>query len=457
LLAALPLGAAEAPGADEWKYDVVHLKSGVALRGLVTNPGADPVVIHCVLRKPGSPTVVLTEFIARRDVRRLELLKPEDRARLSKRLDDLRAERKRWVAQRNSLDPKARKAGRPDDAVELRPTAWVDDKRVKALAYQSTYFRLVSTDRPEVVQQAAIHLEQIYAAYARSLPPRAHKAAPTTVVLTRSLADYHALARARGLSLFNPAFYDPGRNQVVCGSDLGRLADELVRVRAYHDKLRADLKARKDELTKVYRSRVPAELAGPLAEAEKRIAASEARNDKAFAEVQTRLFRRLSHEAFHAYLGNFVYPARPGGAGGAGRADLPHWFNEGLAQIFETAIVEVGELRVGHVDPARRVALRKALRHDELLPLADLLRSTPKQFLINHSRDDQVSDRHYLASWSLAFYLTFGRKVLRTEGFDRYLDSLRRGTDPVAAFRTFVGVSLGDFEKEYHTYLTKLN
>ena len=66
-----------------------------------------------------------------------------------------------------------------------------------------------------------------------------------------------------------------------------------------------------------------------------------------------RLFTRLYHEAFHAYLGTFVYPAQGG--------SLPIWFNEGLAQIFETAIVEVGELRVGHADPVRLVAVRAVL------------------------------------------------------------------------------------------------
>src|SRR5205814_206190 len=82
--------------------------------------------------------------------------------------------------------------------------------------------------------------------------------------------------------------------------------------------------------------KVPAELLAPMAAAEKRIVETEKANDKVFIAVRDRLFTRLYHEAFHAYLGTFVYPAREG--------TLPHWFNEGLAQIFETAIMEVGEL-----------------------------------------------------------------------------------------------------------------
>jgi hypothetical protein len=277
------------------------------------------------------------------------------------------------------------------------------------------------------------------------------------VVLTRSLADYHALAKGRGLTLFNPAFYDPARNQVVCGSDLGRLSDELTRVRAHHAKLGADLKARRAELAKAYRGRVPAELLAPLADAEKRVGQSEAQNERTFARVRERLFSRLSHEAFHAYLGTFVYPTGEGTAGrDPARVELPRWFNEGLAQVFETAIVEVGELRVGRADPARVQAVRNALARDELLGLAELLRSTPRQFLVNHARGDQVSDRHYLASWALAFYLTFDRQVLGTEALADYLRSLHDGTDPVVAFRALVGKPLPDFEKDYRASLIKL-
>ena len=49
---------------------------------------------------------------------------------------------------------------------------WPPDGKGKALAYQSAHFRLLSNSREEVVQLTAIQLEQVYAAYARSLPPR---------------------------------------------------------------------------------------------------------------------------------------------------------------------------------------------------------------------------------------------------------------------------------------------
>src|SRR5207253_2829622 len=117
------------------------------------------------------------------------------------------------------------------EVVHLRPATWPTRTGGKALTYESAHFHLVSNARAEVVQLAAIHLEQVYAAYARALPPRAPKAKPTTILLTRSLADYRALTGAGKLELFNPAFYDPATNRVVCGSDFQRMCEELERVR----------------------------------------------------------------------------------------------------------------------------------------------------------------------------------------------------------------------------------
>ncbi|MFO0928948.1 MAG: DUF1570 domain-containing protein [Gemmataceae bacterium] len=271
---------------------------------------------------------------------------------------------------------------------------------------------------------------------------------PTTVLLTRSLAEYQTLARSRGLSLVNPAFYDPARNQVVCGSDLERLTDEMEQVRTHHAALRAAAKGRMAELSRVYRGKVPAELIVPFADAEKRIVATEKRNEETLGRARQRLFQRLYHEAFHAYLGTFVYHEKDHG--------LPLWLNEGLAQIFETAIVEVGELRIGHADPDRLANVRHALARGTLLPLVDLLRSEHRHFQSAHRGDQHASDRYYLAAWALAFYLRFERKLVGTPALDDYLTALRRGTDPLLAFRDLVGKPLPTFEQEFVRYLGRL-
>ena len=90
---------------------------------------------------------------------------------------------------------------------------------------------------------------------------------PTTILLTRSLEEYAELVKARGHNILNPAFYDPRENQVVCGSDLERLGEELDKVQAQHAKLLEELKDRRKELTRIYKGQAPAELLVPVDEA----------------------------------------------------------------------------------------------------------------------------------------------------------------------------------------------
>jgi hypothetical protein len=287
----------------------------------------------------------------------------------------------------------------------------------------------------------------VYAAYVRCLPPRA-KGERTTVLLPQSRADYQALVRGQGRELLNPAFFDPDKNQIVCAFDWQHMAEELHLIQRDHVKLRKELDKREEELRKAYKGSLPAEFKTRFADKRREIDAVEARNKETFKRAQDRLFQRLFHEAFHAYLLNFVYPPRDG--------ELPRWLNEGLAQIFETAIFEVGELRIGHADKERLDAVRVALGRDALLPLSDLLRCGPKQFQVAHDGDKQVSDRNYLASWALAFYLTFDRKVLGTPALDAYVRDLKRGTDPLDAFRTLTGQPLSKFERDFQDYLKHL-
>lgn len=449
LLAAPLLHAGDPPpGADDWKYDVVYRKKGNPLRGLVVEETPARVLLKCVTRKPGAPTLVFAESLPRDEVDHIDLLGPGERETLARRLDALKKERELLAMQLKALDPAEKAEVSAGDQYDLRPVPWVLDGKGKALAYQAAHFRLVSNAAEKVVELAVLQLEQVYGAYARALPPRTAAGQTTTIVLTRSLADYQALARGQGHNLLNPAFYDPARNQIVCVNDLQAQCDELERTRRFHDKKRAELKQREEDLQKIYGGKVPAEVLAPLEEARKNIQAAERRNEAAFRQAQRRLFQRLYHEAFHAYLATYVYPASEG--------EVPCWLNEGLAQIFETALVEAGELRMGHADKERLDTVRAALRKGTLLPLADLLRSGPKQFQVAHASDRQASARHYLASWALAFYLTFERRLLGTRALDDYVQATGRGDDPLKAFEDLVGQPLPEFEKAYLLYLRNL-
>ena len=305
------------------------------------------------------------------------------------------------------------------------------------------------------MQLAAVNLEQVYAAYAQALPPRVTgdggdepRRSPTTILLAQSLKDYQALVAKDGRNLFNPAYFDPAKNEIVCASELQRMADVLQDRRRDADKALADLNDKEKQLKQVYKGRVPPDQMAPITDARNKINAIMHQNEEAFARARRRLVQRLYHEAFHAYLSNYVYTPADG--------EAPRWLNEGLAQVFETAVYEVGELRVGRPDKDRLDAVHAAIAKGTLLPTADLLRADYKQFAVAHASEQEASDRYYLASWALAFDLAFNRKLLGTKALDDYVHALKRGTAPLDAFRDLIDEPLADFEKEHLEYLKSL-
>src|SRR5262249_9682215 len=246
----------------------------------------------------------------------------------------------------------------------------------------------------------------------------------------------------------NLAFYDPEGNRIVCYSDLQVLGESLVAVRKHHKQLRAELEARRAEFVKLYKGAEERRMVAPIDATLKRLDGADAKNDELFANATRQLFATLYHESFHAYLGSFVYPPKNG--------ELPRWLNEGLAQIFETAILDGEELRVGHAEPARLAKAKDAAAKGELVPLAELLRSGPKQFMLTHVGDRQVSDRHYLTSWALAFHLAFERRLLGTEALDRFIQRTSDGGDPRAEFEELIKQPLAKFEPEFRKYILYL-
>jgi hypothetical protein len=239
---------------------------------------------------------------------------------------------------------------------------------------------------------------------------------------------------------------------VVCASELKRLGEKLESTRQEHDRLLERIRREEAEATRLPAGEVRNRVLQQLDDARSEIARVNTKNEETFREATQQLFQTLYHEAFHAYQANFVWPPD--------EFQVPRWLNEGLAQVFETAIVEAGELRVGHAEEVRLARVKKALaslhKDEGLVPLADLLKSRPQDYLVAHASSRQLADRHYLTSWALAFYLTFDQRLLGTRAFDLYLKGQGRGADPIDAFQALAGKPLPQFEREFHQYLTRL-
>jgi hypothetical protein len=432
LVSALPLAAQPPHPSDGWKFDIVYLKSGKAWQGQLLKKTDAGVEFLPVYRKPGEPTRRLPVTIFEwKEIDHIDPLDAQERRRLADRL--------------NNLSPAGEKL-RLENLV-LKAVPW-DGAGNGGLSYPSRYFLLNSDAGDSTVRRAADRLDQIYAAYANFLPPRRPAAPLTTIRLVRSQAEYQKLLHREGFAILNPAFYDLGKNEVLCGCDLQQLEAELKRVRTEHEKILTRLSNLEKALERQYHGKIPENRRQEIAKARTEIMNKNGRNEKVFQDATRRLFQTLYHEAFHAYLANFVYPPA--------EAAVPRWLNEGLAQIFETAIPEAGELRVGRPDSDRLARAKAALRKGDLVSLTDLLRSGPEQFLVGHANDQQVSDRYYLASWALAFYLTFDRKLLGTAELDEYVRALKRGANPLEAFRELVKEPLPRFEEAFHRYLRGL-
>jgi hypothetical protein len=439
---------AQAPPGSTWKFDKVRLKDGKVFVGLVVEELPAEVRFYDVRQKPGRPTVVVFTTFAKDEVEAVDKLGPAERKRLIQRLRD--------------LDPTGKEEDLRVKGLELNLAQWGDDKK-PGLSYSSDHFVLVSNAGDEVVRRAAVRLEQIYAAYTHYLPPRrramranvdlpSRHRTTTTILLVQSRADYRELLRSQGRDIVNPAFYDAERNEVVCASELKRLGEKLEQTRKEHDKLLERIHKEEAEAAKLPPGEVRVRVIQQLDDARREIAQVNTQNEETFREATQQLFQTLYHEAFHAYQANFVWPPD--------EYSVPRWLNEGLAQVFETAIVEAGELRVGHAEEVRLARVKKALAagtaQDGLIPLVDLLKSRPQDYLVAHASSRQLADRHYLTSWALAFYLTFEKRLLGSKALDRYLQVQGRGTDPVEAFEALVGGPLPRFEKEFHEYLTRL-
>jgi hypothetical protein len=412
-----------------WKFDMVHLHTGRIFQGLVLKETPAVVRFQCIRQNPGERTKLgpVTTF-ARYEILRIASLDSKERADLEARLEEL----------------KPAKEQERMESIELQPAPWREQAH-GALTVASDHFVLTSNAREEIVRRAAVRLEQIYEAYTRYLPPRAQKATRTQIVLVRSTAEYRQMLQKQLGDILNPALFDPAKNEITCATDLQELADNLDELRKKHQQLRDRLKEQQAILRKI--PNPPEEAVQKLAQLQAKINQADDENARMFARATQRLFQTLYHEAFHAYLAGFVYPADDN--------EVPCWLNEGLAQIFETAILEAGELRVD-VDPERLKHVKEALRKHQLVSVADLLKADAAKFLVGHANNQQVSDAYYLGSWALAFYLTFAQRKLGTPELDEYVRSLKNGAQPQDAFAKLVGEPLAAAEESFHRYLRAL-
>ncbi|HTM53135.1 MAG TPA: DUF1570 domain-containing protein [Pirellulales bacterium] len=433
----------------EWLFERVTLTDGKSYQGLVQTDGRTVVEFLEVRRPPGKPMSLVVRPIERKAISKLERLKPAEREELSRKLQ---AYKSRAVIEGRSRDDLTLTEAEHDGTHVWR--------------FEGRLFTLESTADEQMTRRVIVRLGQIFTAYRQVLAPRRRSETPIEIRIFGAGQEYRAALVTLGVAVANPAVYLPESNAILAGSELNRFAAELAAVQHEHQRIKGQLDAEMAEVPgRIKQLGADLKDAGlPAAERMKilvaegkkwddhrknirrKIGVIDRKNAARFDEVSARMFERLAHEAFHAYLELYVYPRDS--------YDVPRWLNEGLAQTFEAGLLEAESLRIDAPNPRALAELQNDLRGERPLALAELLNAGPQTFLTAEG-NERAAPQYYAYSWGLAYYLAFDQNVLESAAFEQYLTA-SAGMPAVERFEQFVGRPLPDFESKWRAAMLAL-
>jgi hypothetical protein len=91
---------------DDWKYDIVHLKNGATMQGLVVKETPSEILFQHVVRKLGYPTRVFPRTLELEEIESVEPLEAMERERLGARIKALDQTGKGELLRMQSLELK---------------------------------------------------------------------------------------------------------------------------------------------------------------------------------------------------------------------------------------------------------------------------------------------------------------------------------------------------------------
>ena len=443
------LGLATAP----WKLESLTLHNGRRLEGLVVEPAPGdgprdptaPIGFVQIVQPPGRAMELITWApISAARIAAIERLPDADHALLAQRVDAFRNRRGRQHA--------------AETAVML-----LRDDEDEPWRYAGRWFTIDSTADPSLTRKAVVLLEQVFAALEALVPPAVpagKDVAPLRVTLCGTANEYRGLQESLGIEAEHPAFYVPAHGLLAAGSDMPAMIDQertaadslAVTERQISDRdrtfetdirrLAGDLEkqgmpaGKRAEIVQLARNRWQREREAMLTQ----VATARRDNAARVADARRAFAARLTHEAWHAYADRRLV--------GSGRRPLPLWLDEGLAQVFETAPLEAGELRLDAPDPSRLKALQELLAGRDAPPLVELLRAGQGQFLVGHAGGRKASQQSYLMAWGLAFHLAILEPVLAPTSLAAICEPVAGGDESarVVEFERLVGMPIEEFD-----------
>lgn len=428
-----------AEATSEWTFDVLELQDGSVYRGLVQAERPAEIEFAEIFRPPGKPMFAVIRPVTPDQVAKKTLTSGEDRDRLLARFQQFR-NRARIEAGRMDNVALQRAAG---DAGEV----WT---------YEGPWFQLESTADETTVRRCVVRAEQIFRAYRQLLPPTRQHRTGLRLLIFGSTDEYQRHLREYGLTFASPAWFSRPQNLVVAGGELNSFNRRLQQTQSQNKDVRGQYKMLKSAFSqrlatlieqmqqRGYSSaQIEQEVKLRTAawqreydEAMSRLDLAAVQNEALFGKVTDQMFAQLYHEAFHAYVENYVC-AEDG-------MTLPHWLNEGLAQIFETGQIEADSLRIDAPDRKRLAELQNDLRGEQPLTVQAVLLADEQSFL--NPSSSRSAQRYYLYSWGLAYFLVFEQNRFRPDVLDAFL----RNVDdfgPAARFTHLVDMPIAKFDQ----------
>ncbi|GBD36520.1 hypothetical protein HRbin36_01645 [bacterium HR36] len=422
--------------AQEPPLDVIYLKNGHSFQGVILQETGDSMHFRQVIRLPGKPTYILDAVFF-----------PDEIARVQ-RTDE--ASRQQWVKKLEKLDPRGIQEKKRMAALflaKLPGGPW---------SYRGPWFSLVShLSSEELTRRVIVRLEDVFEAFREYFGERHIPNKSLSVQLYINPAHYRQALKERGLTLFNPAIYIPERAEILVFTDWEELAATYQQILTKHEAQLRELDRYEAQLRQHYFGQPPPAALEKVRVARLQLARINRENEAIFERQVQPLFRLCYHESFHAYLDLYLFPNA--------HQSVPRWFNEGLAQIFETAIVETGDIRIGHIDGERLRKVQTMLKQGEMPALRAILESEARHFQVNHHSDNYVSDRYFLASWAAAYYLLFGphhppASKIGTPGerLRQLLEELANTSDPKKVLETYTSRTWENLEQDWQLYFLRL-
>ncbi|MEO6589600.1 MAG: tetratricopeptide repeat protein [Pyrinomonadaceae bacterium] len=134
-----------------------------------------------------------------------------------------------------------------------------------------------------------------------------------------------------------------------------------------------------------------------------------------------------------------------------GKSEVPPWFNEGLAEYYQTFKIEndqkvsLGLLQDGHL---------QLLQQNKLIPLETFFKINNYSL---HQNGNHSRSIFYAQAWALVHYLIQGNKGVNNTAMNTFLNLVMKNVEPEKAFQQAFQRDYAAMEKELEKYVRQRN